>query len=421
MKSRGPWRVMVCAAVVWTACANGRPAVGQEAGAKPVDRIYSHSQVEVQEALDAMGAFSTERLPTLDGFVSAGANTLDHFENPHYQLHIDIVSQGMSQTLVSVGAKITAWYVSDDPGHSQYVIIPSNGRIENDFLDRLSIYLEKGSSPRAVAAAASGAGGAGTMPVPDHSAGGPTASGAEGPMINTADPAVLGSEIASLRAKREGIEAQERNTREQIDQLTSVSKNQKFLSSIAVVRSSQTPVFSMSDETSKILFYADPDDEFEMTEGREGFVQVKLENGTTGWIRVSQLRRPSDPDDPDATGNSNFTTANEQVKVFDGDWAPLKGKPTLFVFAEPSRTLPEGTLGRSQMEFAKQVFIDGYREANHTDEPAAGVVIVFLGEKGGVAAASLADIRRWRDGFLTDKAFLDRCSFDPPTSFRDTP
>lgn len=419
MKCRAFMRLPVLAALFLVTSANSRTAVGQDAGTKPVDRIYSHSQVEVQEALDAMSAFTTERLPTLDGFVTANANTLDHFENPHYQLHIDIVTQGISQTLVSVSAKITAWYVSDDPGHSQYVIIPSSGRIENDFLDRLSIYLEKGNPARSAAPPANGAGGAAAVPVPDRPAGTPAATGRA--VANTTDPAVLGSEIASLRAKRETIESQERNTREQIDTLTAVSKNQKFLSTIAVVRSSQTPVFSMPDETSKVLFHADPDDEFEMTEGRDGFVQVKLENGGTGWIRVSQLRRPSDQDDQDATGNSNFTTANEQVKTFDGDWAPLKGKPTLFVFAEPSRTMPEGTLGQSQLEFAKQVFIDGYREANHTDEPAAGVVIVFLGEKGGVAAASLEDIRRWRDGFLTDKAFLDRCSFDPPASFRDSP
>ena len=431
MRGRGSLVAGAFAALLFTALAIPPPAGAQD-DSKPVDRIYSHAQIDVQKALDAMNAFATDRLPTLDGFVKANANTLDHFENPHYQLHIDVESQGISQTLVSVSAKITAWYVSDDAGHSEYVAIPSNGRLENDFLDRLTIYLAKGGGAPFPGGApvgdlpGGGSGGAaaspGKSPPPSPSAGvgGAAGTGAP-PLVKSSDPAVLGSEIATIRSQREAVEAEERKTQEKIAELTDVSKNQKFLSTIAVVRTSQTPVFADADETSKVLFHADPDDEFEMTDGRNGFVHVKLENGAMGWIQIDRLRRSTDEDDADAAGNSNFTTANEEIKTFDGDWPTLKGKPTLFVFAEPSRKMTEGTLGQSQLQFAKQVFVDGYREANHTDEPAAGVVVVFLGEKGGVAAASLSDIRRWRDGFLTDKAFLERCSLDPPDSFRDTP
>jgi hypothetical protein len=404
-------------------------AIAQDA--KPVDRIYMKPQIEVQEALDSMNAFATDRLPTLEGFVDANAATLDHFENPHYQLHIDVESQGISQTLVSVSAKITAWYVGQNASHSQYVVIPSNGRLEGDFLDRLSIYLEKpppgsataspGHSPSVVPVsgdASSSVGESSSRPSPASAAAPPADNQ---PLVASSDPAVLGSQIAELRSQRQALEQQERKMQDQITDLTNVSRNQKFLASIAIIRSAQTPIFAVPDETSKILFHADPEDEFEAIEGRDGFVHVKLDGGTTGWIRASQLRRPSDPEDEGAGGNANFSTANEEIKTFDGDWAPLKGKPTLFMFAQPVRRLPAGTLGQSQVEFAKQVFIDGYREANHTDQPAEGVVVVFLGEKGGVAAASLADIRRWQEGFITDKQFLERCSFDPPDSFRDTP
>jgi len=387
---------------------------------KPVDRIYEHPQIDVQKALDSLDAFATERLPTLDGFVKANAATLDHFENPHYQLHIDVNSQGVSQTLVSVTAKITAWYAGEDAVHSQYVVIPSNGRLENDFLDRLSIYMEKGGKaglrPASTPGSTPSAGATGPSADPPASAGDP----ADPPPVTSSDPAVLASNIAALRAERQSVEAKERKTQQQIDELSTISKNQKYLATVAVVRSAQTPVFTDSDETSKVLFHADPDDEFEIIDGRSGFVHVKLEGAVTGWIRVAQLLRPGESDEADSSASANFNTSNEQIKTFDGDWAPLKGKLTLFVFAEPVRKLPEGTLGQSQLEFAKQVFVDGYREANHTEQPAEGVVVVFLGEKGGVAAAALADIRRWRDGLLTDKAFLDKCSFDPPDSFRDS-
>lgn len=422
-----PWMLMVVLilAIGSFAC----PVQAQEA--KPVDRVYMHPQIEVQKAIDSMNAYTTDRLPTLEGFVDAKANTLDRFENPHYQLHIDVQSQNISQTLVTVSAKITAWYLGADPSHSQYVVIPSNGRLENDFLDRLSIFLEKHAAGATASPASAATGGTKDQPAletspagssPNPPAGPTTSSGADDPpKPSSTDPAVLASEIAALRTQREAIEGQERRVQEQIADLTNISKNQKFDKDLAVIRSSHTPVFAMADETSKILFHADPDDEFEIIEGREGFVHVKLENGATGWIRGAQLRHPSDPDDAEAAGNSNFTTSNEEIKPFEGDWGPLKGKATLFVFAQPLRTVPEGTLGRSQVEFAKQVFIDGYREASHTNQPAEGVVVVFLGAKGGVAAASLIDIRRWRDGLITDKAFLDRCSFDPADSFRDTP
>jgi hypothetical protein len=124
-------------------------------------------------------------------------------------------------------------------------------------------------------------------------------------------------------------------------------------------------------------------------------------------------------DTDDASGATNFTTPNQEVKAFVGDWAPLKGKPALFVFAQPSRAIPEGILGQSQFQFAKHVFTEGYREAMHSEQPMSGVVVVFLGDKGGVASATLADIRRWRDGAISDKAFIERCSLDPPESFRD--
>jgi hypothetical protein len=66
------------------------------------------------------------------------------------------------------------------------------------------------------------------------------------------------------------------------------------------------------------------------------------------------------------------------------------------------------------------MFTEGYREAAHTQQLVDGVVVVFLGDKGGVAAATLPDIRRWHDGVLPEKQFLEKCSFDPPESFRDS-
>ena len=39
--------------------------------------------------------------------------------------------------MVRVNATITAWYTDPVPAKSGYQVLPSNGRLEADFLDRL--------------------------------------------------------------------------------------------------------------------------------------------------------------------------------------------------------------------------------------------------------------------------------------------
>jgi hypothetical protein len=214
----------------------------------------------------------------------------------------------------------------------------------------------------------------------------------------------------------------QRKIQQQISELEANASSQKFLSNLAVIKTPQTPVFQQDDDTSKVLFRADPEDEFEVINVKETWFHIRLENGAEGWIRGAQLQRPQEVDDAeDAAAALNFSTPNQEVKPFAGEWTPLKGKPSLFVFAQPNRAIPNAMLGQSQFAFAKHIFTEGYREAMHSEQPMSGIVVVFLGDKGGVAAATLADIRRWRDGAITDKIFFERCSFDPPESFRDAP
>jgi hypothetical protein len=410
------------------------------------ERVYKHTKVEVEQALQALQAYSTNRLPVLDGFVSANAATLTKFENPHYQFRIEIESQGPGQTLVSISAKITAWSAETEAARSQYVVVPSNGRLEQDMLDRLSVYLEKGNTgqpPDSSPVAAGAPSATGTAPMRSGSLGAtgsphspvstvspdravsaplPANSSKASPPARNSDPASLGAEIASVQAQRQAAELDQRKLQQQISELQANASTQKYLSNLAVIKAMQTPIFQQDDDTSKILFRADPEDEFEVIAVKDTWIHVRLENGGDGWARASQLQPPQEVDDAeDAAAGLNFTTPNQEVKPFEGDWAALKGKPALFVFAQPSRAIPDAILGQSQFQFAKHVFTEGYREATHSDQPMSGVVVVFLGNKGGVAAATLADIRRWRDGAISDKTFIERCSLDPPESFRDAP
>lgn len=438
-------------ALLFSACLAAR---AQEADS--TDRVYKHRKAEVEEALQALKAYATNRLPVLDGFVNANASTIAKLENPHYQLRIEIELQGPNQTLVSVSAKITAWNAEEDPSRSQYVVVPSNGRLEQDMLDRLSVVLEKGnidrsgdrsgggvSADRSSTSATNSAGSSAPSTPPVLPGGGaPASSHSPSPFTspaeaaanpaspvppsgfvspaNSSDPAALASEIASVQAQRQAVEMDQRKLQQQVSELEANASSQKFLSNLAVIKTPQASVFEQDDDTSKVLFRADPEDEFEAINVKGNWVHVRLENGAEAWIRGAQLQPPQEVDDTeDAAAAVNFSTPNQEIKPFGGDWTPLKGKPSLFVFAQPNRAIPSAILGQSQFAFAKHIFTEGYREAMHSEQPMSGVVVVFLGDKGGVAAATLADIRRWRDGAITDKIFFERCSFDPPESFRD--
>jgi hypothetical protein len=46
-----------------------------------------------------------------------------------------------------------------------------------------------------------------------------------------------------------------------------------------------------------------------------------------------------------------------------------------------------------------------------------GVVVIFMDQGGGVAAASLDDIKSWMEGSLSKAEFIKRCSLDPPSAF----
>jgi hypothetical protein len=65
------------------------------------------------------------------------------------------------------------------------------------------------------------------------------------------------------------------------------------------------------------------------------------------------------------------------------------------------------------LAYAKRIF-ETRAEKSTSSNPYDGIVVVFLGTKGGVAAATLGDIRQWMQGSLADSAFISRCSVDLP-------
>jgi hypothetical protein len=116
----------------------------------------------------------------------------------------------------------------------------------------------------------------------------------------------------------------------------------------------------------------------------------------------------------------NFTIIRETSSEFYGELAQLKGKKALYIWARPEDS--SLNLTGDKLQFAKTTFLRRYREISHASQNSvAGVVVIFLDQKGGVAAAGLDDIQHWADGAMTQEAFLETCSFDPPSAFAKIP
>ena len=105
--------------------------------AVPYARSYPKPKAEVEQALKDLQAYSGQKLPILDGFVAPSVSRLISYERGFYQFTIELLPGDSGATIVRLSAKITAWYADRDVTKSGYDVLPSNGRLELDFLDRL--------------------------------------------------------------------------------------------------------------------------------------------------------------------------------------------------------------------------------------------------------------------------------------------
>ena len=114
---------------------------------------------------------------------------------------------------------------------------------------------------------------------------------------------------------------------------------------------------------------------------------------------------------------AGFTVIREMSSTFSGDWPRLKNHPALYIWAKPQGLAPNLAIAE-KWHFAAATFKERYREFAHMSNDAPdGIVVIFLDDRGGVAAAVLDDIRQWAEESLSSSAFLKRCSLDPAGAF----
>jgi hypothetical protein len=381
-----------------------------------LERTYPFSVDAVQKALQRIGGFGGGKLPVLDGFVKAP--DLDRYEHPYFQYRVHLKPIDANATLVSVEAKISALYANDNPAQSEYHTLPSNGRLEADLHDRLLQALR----------------GTAVSPVPPakNNEAVPPAGQTEQIASVTNPPAETKAqaELDAILAERQSIREKTTSLQAQIDQMNASGRAPANAPKLGSVKRSGVGVMSRQNFGGPVIFRAQAEDEFEILELASGWAQVRLGPDSTGYIQADELNLPPGMAEkpaatvatptPAATPQTDlgFSVSREDVTVFSGDWARLKGKKVLFVYAQPRGLLSDMGNEDAKLGYAKRIFQSRYRTVSQAKTDVEGVVVVFLGTRGGVAAATLSDIRQWIEGGLADEAFVNRCSLDPATEFR---
>ncbi|NDQ56559.1 MAG: hypothetical protein GZ088_05730 [Acidipila sp.] len=395
-----------------------------------VERVLPFEQADIEHALNEMHARSEAPVLSFDGVVEGDAAQLKLYQQPRYRYIVEVTRMGPEKTRVQVVARIIAWYADPDLTRAGNRALRSTGRLENDLLDRLEDRLKK-----TVWTLPSG-------PGTDLSAKLPTleqeiarlrprplaemsAAAAETP---AATPASIGAELAAVRAQREAAEQQIAKLKAEVERLEKISGGSVPSAGYVVVSAGSAAVREKPEEKARILFQAEEQDQFEPRETQGAWTRVELSRQGQGWIKTAQLAAASTESAPpasspavnsSATAKPVFTTIREDTFPYSGEWKALQGKQAVFLVTRPAASISPDALGSAQLAFVKQAFLDHYRQSLHLPHIYSGVVVIFFGKKAGVAASTLALIRQWMEGTLSDAEFLKRSSLDPREAFRD--
>ena len=388
----------------------------------PYARSYSKPKAEVDQTLKDLQAYAGQKLPIVDGFVGQPEQPLDRYERAFYQFSIEVLPEKTSGgTVVQVSAKITAWYADKDPANSGYQILPSNGRLELDLLDRLD---EKfGTKPSAGSARSLATSGI-SAPVPKINLQTGFGPGAGTP--STLSPPEGSEELAHLRAAREAEEKRMRALSAELQGLEEVKKNQAHPLNLVAVKRAATPVLAHAGDESRVLFRAARNDEFEFLNVEGEWVHVQISGVSRGYIRRNGLELPEAIAahlDQSANASASakpavFRVVREENSIFPGDWEALKGKTVKIYTVQPASQDPKETNARVKLAEAASLMWKFVADAAPGAAAVDGVAVVFDSADGGIIAATLGNVQQLRAGTLAEDAFWKQAYLDPAETFQ---
>ena len=400
-------------------------AAGQNSA---LEKSFQASSVEVQKTVQSLQP-SSGRLPILDGFVAASDSPLERYQRGYYQFSIQVIPHGSNQSIVRVSAKITAWYAGETPAASGYRVLPSNGRLEGDFLDRLNEALSAKGSPDTSDNLTAKSdvvqpnrSTVNKQALPDNLASNSTIAF---PRTSTNAPLLPSREQAlATKAAPSGDDQRVQRLAQEARNLEDILRNQAHPQNLVSIKQSHSPVYDRPLDEAKVLFFADANDEFQIVDTAGSWVHVQISGISRGWIKRTQIELPGSPGVSDtalATNNSveqpaSFGPTREETSIFPGNWSALRGKTVKVIWVQPApRNSPSQS---SKIELAKSVFRKSYPQLSQSKSNLAGVVVVFDSEDGGMAAATAASLQQWNAGHLSDNAFWKQCWLDPADAFQ---
>lgn len=352
-------------------------------------RTFGAPASEIQSVLKKLAPTFSGRLPALDGFVSPTEKSFDQYRRPFYQCSVRVTPSAGGGSLVRVTAKITAWH--ENPPRSGYEVLPSNGRLESDLLDRL----QESLAPQSAALPKS-------QPVPDISAAMPQFP------RQTSSPSSLPFADSPLRDEARNLEE--------------LLRNQSHPTNLIAVKQDQTPVFEGARADAKVLFLASAEDEFEILDQSPAWVHVRISGLSRGWLRRSSvevldgsqsLRAEDLAQQPtertSAPASALFTISSEEIGVFPGTWDALKGKSTRIISVQQAPGSGRITSPQDKLQFAASVF-----RKETLSSGVYGLVLIFDAEDGGMVASARDTLDQWRRGVISESNFWKQCYRDPP-------
>ncbi|MGB7495860.1 MAG: SH3 domain-containing protein [Candidatus Acidiferrum sp.] len=391
-------------------------SINLQAQSVPYARSYAKPKAEVDHAIKDLQGYTGQKLPILDGFVIPPSKPLDHYERGFYQFSVELLPGDSGATIVRLSAKITAWYADRDITKSGYEVLPSNGRLELDFLDRLQEKLTgKPVDPPATLSSDVQA----PRPKLDLSGvPGLPPSSTSSALTKTPD------EVAAIRSQRVLAERQVQQLTVELNNLKEIQRNQARPQNLVSVAKSGTPICAKPSEDSRVLFQAAVNDEFEYLDSDKGWIHITISGDSRGYVRQSGVLLP----DTVAAKMANeeyrpeskfigFQIEQEQISAFPGDWPALKGKTVKIYTVRPLSQNAKESGPAVRLEYSLALFEKGLKEAPSVTPTPEGVVVIFDAADGGIAGATLPDIQKYASGSLTRAAFWEQGYLDPPDAF----
>jgi hypothetical protein len=377
------------------------------------EKIFSAPVSKIQAALKTLPGGTSGPLPILDGFIAPSARSLDGYQRPYYQCTVRITPAPSGGSQVRVTAKITAW--NTDPAHSGYEVLPSNGRLESDLLDHLQNRLAASSESSATRTAS---------PATSSKSGGTASAKAPVPEISAPMPQLPGSSAATMPSTSSGT--QDAALEQEARSLEELVQNQSHPTNLIAVKKDQTPVLQDPSSNAKVLFLASGEDEFEVLDTNPEWVHVRISGLSRGWVRRTSIEmldgsenvadikagsasQEQQLDQKPSLSSALFSVSGEEEGSFPGDWAPLKGKNVKIISVQQAKGTGRITSPHDKMRFAESLL-----KSETTEKSAAGLVLIFDSEDGGVVAATQAVLDLWKNGALSEQAFWKQCYLDPP-------